>query len=610
MDQLLTEARNPHSTHLDQLTPLEIVQLMNREDAVAVRAIEPELTKIARAIDVISDRLRGGGRLIYQGAGTSGRLGVLDASECPPTFSSDPAQVRGLIAGGEKALTSAIEGAEDHPEFAVRDLQAIQFTSQDVLVGIATSGRTPYVLGGLKYAREIGAFAIGLSCVEGAELEAVSDLHLNPLTGPEVLTGSTRLKAGTATKLILNMLTTGSMVRLGKTLGNLMVDLRATNVKLKARTNRILRHFTGLSVEEADRVLSGCNGELKTALVVQLANLTPDVARDQLTRADGKIQKVLHNLSSQTDAPIHSDLWIGIDGGGTKTSVLLARGDRQSFQIVGRGGSGPSNVHGVGFERATANLDEGIDRAFRDAKLERGPVAGVCFGLAGAGRIEDRDLLISWAKRRKLAERIDIRGDVELLLHADGGTGHGIAVVCGTGSIVWGRSETGETARAGGWGPLLGDETSGYGLVLGAIRATLRAEEGRGPATLLTSVLHQAFEVERASQMISRVHSGEWDRMRIADLAPRILDAAEQGDEAAIALVDGLHQGLVESVLSVRSRLKLEGTIALALTGGLLLNSACFRNGFLRPLAERMNFEPRLIFEPARGAVVLARMQS
>jgi N-acetylmuramic acid 6-phosphate etherase len=607
MDHLLTEARNPHSTHLDRLTPLEIAQLMCREDANAVRAVERESPKIAHAIEVVTDRLRQGGRLVYIGAGTSGRLGVLDASECPPTFSSDPSQVRGLIAGGEKALTTAVEGAEDHPEFAVRDLQSIHFSSRDVLVGIATSGRTPYVIGGLRYARELGAFAIGLSCVEGAELESVSDLHLNPLTGPEVLTGSTRLKAGTATKLILNMLTTGSMVHLGKTLGNLMVDLRATNVKLKARTNRILRHFTGLSAEDADGVLARCDGELKTALVAHLANLEATAARERLKQADGKIQRVLHDLSGSPTPLTYSDLWIGIDGGGTKTSVLLARGDRRSFQIVGRGASGPSNVHGVGFQSATRNLEEGIGRAFEDAKRKSGRVAGICFGLAGAGRKDDQDRLIEWAKRQNLADRIDVRGDVELLLHAEGGAGHGIAVVCGTGSVVWGRSPTGEIARAGGWGPLLGDETSGYGLVLAAVRAVLLAAEGRGPRTLLTEMLSTAFEVDDPNRIVSRVHSGEWDRTRIADLAPRILDAEERGDEVAVSLVDTLHRQTAEAVLSVKDRLKLEGKTTLALTGGLLLNSACFRNRLLRPLAEKMDFEPRLVFEPARGAIELAR---
>src|SRR5262245_12476373 len=227
MSHMTTEARNPASDKIDTLSPLEIVRLMNAEDARVAEAVGREAESIARAVEVIADRLRGGGRLVYIGAGTSGRLGVLDASECPPTFSTPPEMVIGLIAGGYGALTRAVEGAEDHRESAVTDLNAIGFSPNDVLVGIATSGRTPYVIGGLEYAREIGACAIGLACNDGSAIADSADLMITPVVGPEVISGSTRLKAGTATKLVLNMLTTGTMVLLGKTYGNLMVDLKA-----------------------------------------------------------------------------------------------------------------------------------------------------------------------------------------------------------------------------------------------------------------------------------------------------------------------------------------------------------------------------------------------
>src|SRR5262245_45665200 len=249
---------------------------MNAEDAKVIPAVASQAEAIARAVEIIADRLRRGGRLVYLGAGTSGRLGVLDAAECPPTFSSPPGQVVGLIAGGPAALTQAVEGAEDHPEFAARGLEAIGFGAGDVLVGIATSGRTPYVQGGIRYARRLGAYTIGLSCNPDSELLSLVDLAITPVVGPEVLTGSTRLKAGTATKLVLNLLSTGAMVHLGKAYGNLMVDLRATNSKLRARTNRIVRQLTGLTEAEAAELLQQCGGELKTALVARLANVTPE----------------------------------------------------------------------------------------------------------------------------------------------------------------------------------------------------------------------------------------------------------------------------------------------------------------------------------------------
>jgi N-acetylmuramic acid 6-phosphate etherase len=248
---------------------------------------------MARAVEVIADRLRAGGRLIYMGAGTSGRLGVLDASECPPTFSTPPEMVVGLIAGGYGALTRAVEGAEDHPESAVADLKNINLGAGDVLVGIATSGRTPYVIGGLKYAREIGAYAIGLACNDGSALAEAADLMITPVVGPEIISGSTRLKAGTATKLVLNMLTTGAMVLLGKTYGNLMVDLKATNTKLVIRTRRIVAGLTGLSETEAEQQLARCGGELKTAVVAYRRSVSPDEARQMLAAAGGQLRTAL-----------------------------------------------------------------------------------------------------------------------------------------------------------------------------------------------------------------------------------------------------------------------------------------------------------------------------
>jgi N-acetylmuramic acid 6-phosphate etherase len=288
-----TEARNPASEKIDTLSALEIVRLMNDEDSRVPAAVAREAEAIARAVEVIADRLRGGGRLVYIGAGTSGRLGVLDASECPPTFSTPPEIVVGLIAGGYGALTRAVEGAEDHPEAVVDDLNKINLSSRDVLVGIATSGRTPYVIGGLNHARRIGAFAIGLACNDGSALADAADLMITPVVGPEVISGSTRLKAGTATKLVLNMLTTGAMVLLGKTYGNLMVDLKATNAKLVIRTRRIVAELTGLSESEAEQQLARCGGELKTAVVAHRHNVSAEAARERLIQAGGQLRRAL-----------------------------------------------------------------------------------------------------------------------------------------------------------------------------------------------------------------------------------------------------------------------------------------------------------------------------
>ncbi|MBA2115265.1 N-acetylmuramic acid 6-phosphate etherase [Bremerella alba] len=300
LDHLTTEASNPASEDLDELSTLDLVNLINDQDAGVAIAVGKQSVQIASAIDAISSRLLQSGRLIYFGAGTSGRLGVLDAAECPPTFSSDPSQVIGLIAGGPSAMTNAVEGAEDNPELGAKDLQSLGLSAEDVVVGIATSGRTPYVIGGLDYAREMGAYAIGLTCNDNSELHSHCDLVIAPVVGPEIISGSTRMKAGTATKMVLNMLSTGAMIRQGKTFGNLMVDLRATNSKLNQRAKRIVKAATKLSDDAASRVLLECDGEVKTAIMVHHTGETAQRARSLLNDANGHLRQAIERMTGGT----------------------------------------------------------------------------------------------------------------------------------------------------------------------------------------------------------------------------------------------------------------------------------------------------------------------
>ena len=294
-----TEARNPGSANIDQLSALELVALMNREDARVAAAVAAESAAIALAIERVSTCLRRGGRLIYVGAGTSGRLGVLDASECPPTFSVPRGLVIGLIAGGSRALTSAVEGAEDDREAGAGDLAALAPCANDAVMGIAASGRTPYVLGALELARRNGCLTLGLACNPGSVMTKAVEIMITPVVGPEILTGSTRLKSGTATKLVLNMLTTGVMIRLGKTYGNLMVDLNASNEKLRDRAVRIVMELTGLSRADAELVLRQCEGEVKTAIVCAQLGLEPTAARERLQLAGGQLRGALENKTQQ-----------------------------------------------------------------------------------------------------------------------------------------------------------------------------------------------------------------------------------------------------------------------------------------------------------------------
>jgi N-acetylmuramic acid 6-phosphate etherase len=290
---LATEARNPRTTELDALTTLDLVTAMNDEDRTVADAVQRELPRIAAAVDAIAARMHKGGRLFYVGAGTSGRLGVLDAVECPPTFSATTEQVQGLIAGGAGAFLQAVEGAEDSTTLGPADLQARGLGSKDVVVGIAASGRTPYVLGALAYAKSVGALAVAVVCNAGSPVAAAAELPIEVVTGPEVLTGSTRLKAGTATKLVLNMLSTGAFVRLNKVYGNLMVDVQTTNAKLKARAVRIVAEAVACNETLAQQLLGQCDGEVKAAIVVGRKRVAPAVARTLLLTHDGSVRDAL-----------------------------------------------------------------------------------------------------------------------------------------------------------------------------------------------------------------------------------------------------------------------------------------------------------------------------
>ena len=292
---MATEQRNPNTMEIDTLSTLEMVNRINNEDKTVALAVERELPTIAEAIDVITGQLKKGGRLFYCGAGTSGRLGVLDASECPPTYGVSPDLVVALIAGGKEALLSAREGAEDDFSLCEADLRAHDFCKNDVLVGIAASGRTPYVLGGMRYAKACGAPVISLTCNEGSQMAAEADIAISPVVGPEVVTGSTRMKAGTAQKLVLNMLSTGVMIKRGKVYENLMVDVQPTNEKLVARTRRIVMLATGVSEEEAEAALSQCSHHPKTAIVMIKRGVDAQEAAMLLLDADGFVRKAIES---------------------------------------------------------------------------------------------------------------------------------------------------------------------------------------------------------------------------------------------------------------------------------------------------------------------------
>lgn len=298
LSRMVTESRNAASTNIDQLSTIDMLQVINNEDKQVPLVVEKVLPQVAQLVDKVAQAFLNGGRLIYVGAGTSGRLGILDASECPPTYGTPHEQVVGLIAGGHQAIFRAVENAEDKPELGEQDLLNIQFNDKDVLVGIAASGRTPYVLGALAYARKVGAVTASISCNPNSPVANAADIAITPIVGPEVVTGSSRMKAGTAQKLVLNMITTGAMIRIGKVFGNLMVDVEATNAKLVERQVKIVMEATECDRQTAELALQQCQRHCKTAILMILSGLDAQEARQLLSDNQGFIRTALNVAKS------------------------------------------------------------------------------------------------------------------------------------------------------------------------------------------------------------------------------------------------------------------------------------------------------------------------
>lgn len=293
LDKLTTEKRNESTMKLDQLTTKEVLQLMNKEDRTVPDAVEAALPEIEAAVERVIATFQAGGRLIYTGAGTSGRLGILDAVECPPTFSTPDDMVQGLLAGGMSAFRKAKEGAEDNPDLGARELEEIGLSSKDTVIGIAASGRTPYVIGALNYAAAVGAATVSIACNKDSAISKHAKISIEVETGPEILTGSTRLKAGTAQKLVLNMISTASMVGVGKVYKNLMVDVKPTNDKLQERAKRIIMEATGANYDAAEKVFNQAGGQVKTAIVMLLLDITKEEAEKKLRNAEGFVRSAI-----------------------------------------------------------------------------------------------------------------------------------------------------------------------------------------------------------------------------------------------------------------------------------------------------------------------------
>ncbi|KIX98156.1 uncharacterized protein Z520_06236 [Fonsecaea multimorphosa CBS 102226] len=652
---LQTEQRNAKSLDIDQVPTVELCRIINAEDTTVSEAVSRCIPVIAAAIDCLAARVQAGGRVIYVGAGTSGRLGVLDASEIPPTYSAPAGQFVGIIAGGDAALRNAQEGAEDDIDAAVRDLKALQLNGAlDSLIGIAASGRTPYVLSCLSYAKSLGCATIGVACAQPSAMSMSGDVDfmIDAVVGPEVITGSTRMKAGTATKLVLNMLSTGIMIKIGKTYGNMMVDLRATNFKLQQRSRNILRTICGSQCPDSDTgldaLLSSCQGSVKLAIATLGLGATVSEAKRLLEDAGGVLASVFKKppngcINGQTTTESHaSEYVLCIDGGGSKCAAVVISADGQ------RGyGEGPGcNVTDVGVESAIQSISVAIQRACdAHSRVRAGAwtpdlFSSVWIALAGHDRkgiALSVDRVLEKLFKRPLGATLKVTNDIELLA-TSAATKHdsnsAIVLVAGTGSIAMSFQRRGESfipvGRSGGWGHLLGDDGSGFDIGRQAIRLALSAvddfnnrrheldaDKTFAPTALVQRIVDSFSPSGTDTQdldLLSAALSSSPDvqkKKRIAQVARLVIDASTDDAQAA-----NMVQKAVECLIQLLGPLTRSGRIdtttsSLLLAGG-LMQSRVFTDAFKEALhAAKLQFKHvEVVNQPAiLGAEHLLRLR-
>ncbi|KAJ5773776.1 hypothetical protein N7457_008672 [Penicillium paradoxum] len=657
LSELQTEGVNPRTVHIDRMSTLEMCTVINADDQKVPETVVPCLPVIAGAIDALTPRVRQGGRVIYVGAGTSGRLGILDASEIPPTFAAPHGQFVGLIAGGDAAIRSAQEGAEDNEKAGEEEMKALNLNPElDSLIGIASSGRTPYVLGCLAYAKSIGCVTIAVVCTvpSAIGLSGNVDYLISPVSGPEVVTGSTRLKAGTVTKLVLNMLSTGTMIRTGKTYGNMMVDVVASNLKLEQRCRNILRRLSAKcnvsSDEELDALLAKCNRSVKLAILVAESGESVETCKGYSEAAGGVLAKALAaipKIGEQKPASINPNrkFVLCIDGGGTKCAAVVAEG----ANVVGQSSAGPCNLtDSIGnIDSVIATLLEATKSALKD-QLPSGMeqtesswkeylqtcFSSVWIGLAGLDRAGLEGLLAPKLRQAfGITDEKNFRltNDVDQLTAAvplTQGTPSVLVLIAGTGSVAmryeWSKDQERYTrsARSGGWGHMLGDEGGGYSIGMQAIQHTMAVFEDitlgldtTGGDELAKAVAEKlGCQVSESASLLNNVLAQtQGVKARIASIAQVVLELMDKSETAA-AIVNAQVEKLVGATLARLVKPQStgyqpsEGTV-LVLAGG-LMKSEQYRTVLDQHLnLHKLSFQGTVVVEDAAyvGAQYLTR---
>ncbi|KZF19572.1 N-acetylmuramic acid 6-phosphate [Xylona heveae TC161] len=675
LSALQTEGRNPRTAHIDELSTYDMCKVINEEDAGVAKAVEECLPIIAEAINAMAPRVRQGGRVIYVGAGTSGRLGILDASEIPPTFSAPPAQFIGLIAGGDAAIRHAQEGAEDSPVHGKADMKALNLNPDlDTLIGIAASGRTPYVLGCLAYAKAAGCPTVGVACCSPSAMSMSGnvDYMISPLPGPEVVTGSTRLKAGTATKMVLNMLSTGIMIKTGKTYGNLMIDVKRSNFKLEQRSRNLLRGLSdrcaNLSEEDLEKLITEAEGSVKIAFIMAETGMAGDTSKHLLRDSGGIVAFALKKWKSEQQIPLvnghHkngnkaslSGLMLCIDGGASKCAAVIS----DHSGILSRGEAGPCNFStDLGLKGVIKPISTAVQRALtkmtqtnKDSSRAPQLPPFTCFtsawiGLAGCDRPEAAAVLmpvlremLGLENNEDGAPALSITNDVKLLaagIKSHPETNTGVTLIAGTGSVAmsWNitpKMEIQQLGRTGGWGHILGDEGAGFHIGRQGIKSTLTAWEqvqlGLPHAAL--GPMHRALlETYGVSSHSGAINNPDIDilsaflgtghaedpaknlKSHVAAAARVVLDMASV-DPAAAAILARASDDLAQLVIPLAQPSRIDPAVSTLVLGGGLWRNEAYKSAVLKRLADQgVKFKHvEVVNEPAvAGAAYLAQMQ-
>lgn len=615
-----TEQINNATVDIDLLDTQDILIMISNEDAKVSQVVSQAIPSIARLVDRIVKGLQNGGHLYYVGAGTSGRLGVLDASECPPTFGCPKEMVHGIIAGGDDALRNAVEGAEDDKEKGMADILSFSPGVNDVIVGITASGGAPYVGGVLEVAKSCGSFTALIANNPAPKLSGLADLCLILPTGPEVISGSTRMKAGTAQKMVLNMISTATMIKLGKVYQNVMVDLCPTNEKLYKRAIRIVKDITGADENLINETLSACDFNPKIAIVSILNNVDIVLAKKTLEDAGGFLRVALsksktdmkslcsgNQISSNSttipysmaycDKSVSSEnttfsgtsltsgnpvfsypdnkapFIIGLDSGGTKNTIRI---ETMENKLLYENSSHGSNINDSA-EDSLAAIHSSIYTAINELALCTDNCAAVCVGMAGAGRGENRLQVEMTIKSIGFSCPVYIINDFTAAFHGALGNQSGIVLISGTGSVCLGKTSLDVFHRCGGWGHLIGDEGSGFDIGKNILNAVFKEHDVRGSQTLLTSLLSTRFNLHTLEEMADYAYNGK--KGAIAALAPLCEIAAIKGDFVAMSIIENAAESLASHINAVASHFKApKSPLKLVLCGGMLKESSLLYN--------------------------------